>query len=131
MRETVHDSNFIKIEVDHQKKCLIQTWNGYYTSDEFREGQQLSLEHFISHKCINFVCDTTNALPLPDEDMDWVATNITPKLRQAGMTTLNIVVPSNIYTKITLDVYETKDSEKQNNTEIKYFGSIDYALNTL
>jgi hypothetical protein len=46
------------------------------------------------------------------------------------MGTLNIVVPSSVYTRMTLDLYEKKEMLVRN-TAINYFGSLDSALNSL
>jgi hypothetical protein len=129
--EVKYIASYLQIAVEPQKNCLVQIWAGYCTPEEYREGQQMSLELFVENHCTQFISDTTNACPLQDEELDWVVEHITPKLRAAGLSALSIVLPSNIYTKITLDIYEEKNRALSNNTEIRYFGSLGYALDSI
>lgn len=128
--ENKYLTNYLQIAVDPQKGCLVQIWTGYCTSEEFREGQQKSLDLFVENCCIHFISDTTNAYPLEDEELDWVSRNITPKLRKAGMDTINFVIPSSVYTRLTLEVLEKTDREI-NNIPMKFFGSLECALDSI
>ena len=130
LMENKYLTNYLQIAVDPQKGCLVQIWAGYCTSEEFREGQQKSLDLFVENRCTHFISDTTNAYPLEDEELDWVSRNITPKLRKAGMDTINFVVPSSVYTRLTLEVLEKTDREI-NNIPMKFFGSLECALDSI
>lgn len=125
-----YSSSYLTISVYPEKSCIIQTWRGYCSSEEFRSGQLKAVELFVENQCANFICDATNATPLAEDDIVWAAGAITPKLRDAAMGTLNIVVPSSVYTRMTLDLYEKKEILVRN-TAINYFGSLDSALNSL
>lgn len=125
-----YTSNYLRIAIVPQKRCLVQTWIGYITSEEFRDGQRKSLEIFEENKCQYFISDTTNACPLTEEDLDWVTANITPKLMEAGLKALDFVVPSNVYTKITLEMLEEKD-QAVNMIDMNFFGTLESALNSI
>jgi hypothetical protein len=127
---TKFSTSFIEIAIDAQKKCLVQAWNGYCSSEEFRLGQYKSLELFKENGCHHFISDTTNACPLPEEEVQWVSINITPKLIEAGLEILNLVVPSNVYTRLTLEVLEKTDRDI-NNIPMRFFGSLENALESI
>ena len=56
--------------------------------------------------------------------------NITPKLMEAGLKALDFVVPSNVYTKITLEMLEEKD-QAVNMIDMNFFGTLESALNSI
>jgi hypothetical protein len=128
--ENKYLTNYLQIAVDPQKGCLVQIWTGYCTPEEFREGQQKSLDLFVENHCVHFVSDTTNACPLRKEDLDWVSRNITPKLRDAGMSVINFVLSSSAYTRLTLEMLEEVDRDI-NNIPMRYFGSLECALDSI
>ena len=127
---TKFSTSYLQISVEPKKKCLIQSWIGYCTSEEFRYGQQRSLDIFIEEGCQNFISDTTDAIPLPEEDVVWVSEVITPKLHKAGMEILNLVVPSSVFTRLTLEMLEKTDGEI-NQTPLRFFGSLECALESI
>lgn len=125
-----YSNSYLKVFVDKGRCCLVQSWKGYCTSDEFRIGQQKTLDLFLEYKCEHFITDTTNATPLDEMELVWVTENITPKLRAAGMKVLNVVLPSSEYTRVTLQILEKEDRARLN-TEFRFFGSLDSALGSL
>lgn len=128
--ELLFTSRFIDIAYLKEKNCLIQTWKGYCSSEEFRDGQQKTVRFFIEKGCSNFISDTTNAGLLKKEDTDWVTETITPQLVKGGMKDLNLVLPSSAFTKMTLMNLEKNEKEAKN-AHLKLFGSIETAIASL
>ena len=49
---------------------------------------------------------------------------------EAGLKALDFVVPSNVYTKITLEMLEEKD-QAVNMIDMNFFGTLESALNSI
>jgi len=125
--ETLYSDRILDLKYEPEKKCLVQVWKGFCTSEEFRASQQKSLDLFIEKRCTNFISDTTNASLLKKEDTDWASANIMPKLFKAGMKKLNMVLPSSMFTKLTISNLE-KAEETSGRDIFKKFGSLESAL---
>lgn len=125
--ETLYTNRFVEISYIAGKSCLVQTWKGFCTSEDFRAAQKKTLELFIEKRCKHFISDTTNASLLKKEDTDWASEVITPQLVKAGMGRLNVVLPASAFTKMTLMNLE-KSEDASGNANVKMFGSLDSAL---
>lgn len=125
--ETLYSTRFLDVTYMAEKSCLIQTWKGFCTSEDFREAQKKTVVLFVEKRCKNFISDTTSASLLKKEDTDWVSEVITPQLLKAGMVRLNMVLPASAFTKMTLLNLE-KAEDASGNANIKMFGSLESAL---
>ncbi|TCN72926.1 hypothetical protein [Acetobacteroides hydrogenigenes] len=125
--ETLYSTRFVDVAYMPEKSCLIQTWKGFCTSEDFRAAQKKTVELFVEKRCKNFISDTTNASLLKKEETDWVSEVITPQLVKAGMVRLNMVLPASAFTKMTLMNLE-KAEGASGNADIKMFGSLESAL---
>ena len=123
----MYSTRYVDICYIAAKGCLVQTWKGFCTSEDFRAAQKKSVELFIEKRCKNFISDTTNASLLKKEDTDWATEEITPQLVKAGMGRLNMVLPASAFTKMTLMNLE-KAEDASGNASVKMFGSLDSAL---
>lgn len=124
----VYEERFLTIEVDQEKKCLVQHWKGTVRSDEYRRGQEKTVEVFNQYGLKNLVSNTKEAGALKTEDTDWAAQNIVPKLTSRGLRTLNMVVPSSVFTKLTLQDIEKKTKSV---LQVKYFDDVRKAILSL
>jgi len=125
--ETLYSTRFVDVAYMPEKSCLIQTWKGFCTSEDFRAAQKKTVDLFVEKRCKNFISDTTNASLLKKEETDWVSEVITPQLVKAGMVRLNMVLPASAFTKMTLMNLE-KAEGASGNADIKMFGSLESAL---
>jgi len=128
--ETLYSNRYLVISYVPEKNCLVQTWKGFCTSEEYRDGMRKSVEFFIQKRCKNFVSDATNASLLKKEDTDWVTSEITPQFVKAGMQVLNLVLPESAFTKMTIMNLENAEKEAKN-SGMAYFNSLDSALASL
>lgn len=125
--ETLYSNRFLAISYVPAKNCLVQTWKGFCTSEEYRDGMRKSVEFFIQKRCKNFISDATNASLLKKEDTDWVTSEITPQFVKAGMAVLNLVLPESAFTKMTIMNLENAEKEAKN-SGMAYFNSVESAL---
>lgn len=125
--ESLYTSRFLEISYQADKKCLIQVWKGFCSSDDFRAAQLKTVQLFVEKRCTNFISDTTDASLLKKEDTEWATELITPQLVKAGMKVLNMVLPASTFTKMTLMNLE-KSEGVTGNVNVKMFGSLKSAL---
>lgn len=128
--ETLYSNRYLVISYVPEKNCLVQTWKGFCTSEEYRDGMRKSVEFFIQKRCKNFVSDASNASLLKKEDTDWVTSEITPQFVKAGMQLLNLVLPESAFTKMTIMNLENAEKEAKN-SGMAYFNSLESALASL
>jgi len=125
--ETIYSTRFLEISYVPEKNCLVQTWKGFCTSEEFRAGQLKTAELFVAKRCKNFVSDAKDAGLLKKEDTDWVTEVVTPQLVKAGMSVLNLVIPESAFTKMTVMNLEKSEKDAKN-SGLAYFSSLESAL---
>jgi hypothetical protein len=125
--ETLYSNRYLVISYVPEKNCLVQSWTGFCTSEEYREGQKKSVELFLQKRCKNFISDASKASLLKKEDTDWVTEVITPQFVKAGMPVLNLVLPESAFTKMTIMNLE-KAEEGASNVRLAFFNSMESAL---
>ena len=115
---------YVTLELDEQLKCLTQRWKGFAKSEQFREGINKSLEFFQQKQIDKIISDTKDFSLVKKEDTDWVATVITPKMVQHGLRRMAFIVPTNIFTQITIDNFK---NEAKGGVAIQYFDDYEKA----
>lgn len=124
----VYEERFLTLEVEQSKNCLIQHWRGTVTSDEYRRGQKKTVEVFKQYHLKNLISNTKEAGALKTEDTQWAVGTILPQLTSSGLKSLNMVVPQNVFTKLTLQDIENKSKTA---VDTKIFSSVDEALKAI
>lgn len=115
---------YVTLELDEPLKCLTQRWKGFAKSEQFREGINKSLEFFQQKQIDKIISDTQNAALVKKEDTDWVATVITPKMMQHGLRRMAFIVPTNVFTQMSVDNFK---SEAKGGVRIQYFDNYEKA----
>lgn len=113
--------SFVTIERDDQLKCLTQTWKGFAKSEDFRGAINQSLEIFKRGGLDKIISNTKDFALVKKEDTDWVAQVVTPQMVQHGLRYMAFIVPTNVFTQITVDNFK----EKANSVvSIRYFDQV-------
>ena len=115
---------YVTLELDEEFSCLTQRWKGFAKSEQFREGINKSLEIFQQRQIDKIISDTQNASLVKKEDTDWVATIIIPKLVQRGLRCMAFIVPTNVFTQISVDNFK---NEAKGGVRIQYFDDYEKA----
>ncbi len=124
----VFQSTNCDIEIIEEKKCLIQIWKGYSSTDKFREAQLKTLELFSKHKCTNFICNTVDAGALKSEETEWAAENVTPALAKMGLKVFNVIIPKSGFAQMAVDKVVKADKD---GLTFKYFPTVQEAVDCL
>ncbi|WP_320051882.1 hypothetical protein [uncultured Acetobacteroides sp.] len=124
--ETLLDLRCVTITYVPEKKCLVQTWKAFCSTEEYQSVQEKSVEFIIAKGCKYFISDTTNAGLLKKEATDWATEVIVPKLKAAGINHLDIVLPQSAFTKMTIS-----NLEKDLSDYMRYYNSYVSAINAI
>lgn len=124
--ETLLELGYVTLSYESEKKCLVQTWKKFCTTEEYKLGQEKSLELVVAKGCTALICDTTNAGMLKADATQWAGEVLVPMLKKAGINNVEVVLPESAFTKMTL-----LNLEKQMTDFMRYYGSYESALAAL
>ncbi|WP_320053762.1 hypothetical protein [uncultured Acetobacteroides sp.] len=124
--ETLLELDYVTLSYVAEKKCLVQTWKKFCTTEEYKHGQEKSLEFVVAKGCKGFVSDTTHAGLLKPEATSWAGEVFVPKLKAAGIGNVEVVLPQSAFTKMTL-----MSIEKDAVGYMRYYGSLESAMEVL
>jgi hypothetical protein len=124
----IFESSCITIEFDENTKILTQTWKGYATSAQFREGIEKSINLFKQKGAKAVLTDSLNGGIVRKEDTDWAATYAVPLLLQSGMKAQAFIVPTNAFIQMSVKNY----TEQTGGTfQLQYFDDLEKGKNWL
>lgn len=115
----IHENKNVKLEYDASKKLLLQTWTGFAASAVFREAIDISVKHSSSHPVHFIISDAQKQEVVKPEDANYAA-SVMPKLIGNGLKAMAFVVPSSVFTKISLQ----KFSESSGDQATQYFDDL-------
>ena len=118
------DQKHLLLEFDEQNQCVIQTWRGFFNSQQFRAGCEQTLRLFEQKKPARFLVDISQCSLIKKEDTDWAANTIIPKTIQNGLKYYAFVVPTSVFTQITLENFK---DEVESVIKIQPFDNFDKA----
>lgn len=93
---------FLKIEVEEKAATIIMTWNGKFTSAQYREGTIACVAAVAEFKLKNWLADTRNIDEIKAEDHNWTNENILFRISDLGMKKVAIVIPENVYNHLAI-----------------------------
>ncbi len=113
----LYENPNLKVEQIDGQKIMIQHWDGYASSENFRKGIDKSVELVFDKKIRGIISDArTQAVVRPDDAK--YAAGAMPKLITAGIKAMAFVVPESVFTQMSLDKFKTTSLEK---TRTRYF----------
>jgi hypothetical protein len=116
----------VNLDYDQPKHRLIQKWNGFSTSEVFREAINKSVEFTKTNKVNSILSDTLEQSVVKPEDTQYAA-SVMPKLFMNGVKAMAFVMPKNILTQMSLSKFD-KESKSDN---IQFFSSVNEAQSWL
>src|SRR5580765_7502459 len=124
MQATVYN-----IYYDELLKCVVMQWQGYATSNEFREGTELMLNTLISNKCSRVLADISKMVIISQEDQRWLETNFLPRAVRFGFKKIALIKPASYFNKVAIETINSKINKDQLTLEI--FDNVDDAKSWL
>jgi hypothetical protein len=120
----IYDINYNK-DID----AVSMEWNGYATSDQFREGTELMLNTLIKNNCKKVLANVKDMTLIGAEDQQWLDSNFLPRAIKFGFKTIAIIKPESYFNKVAIEAVSFKVDKK--NLTINFFDNIEEAAEWL
>jgi hypothetical protein len=108
----------VRIDYDKGKKQLTQTWDGFASSEAFREGIDETVKFTRVNAVETILSDAYKQHVVKPEDAQYAASTM-PVLKTNGLRAMAFVVPESAFTKLSLQ----KFSKSASDPNTKYFMS--------
>lgn len=119
------------LEYDSTVPCITATFNGFMSSEQFRNFLNKGLDFLIEkkrfHDRILWLADTTKHVVQPDKDTRWVADEWNPRALKAGIFHVAFVLPENVFGGLSVKKYAESSEKKGDSMVVQMFGDIDSA----
>lgn len=127
------EEKFGTLEYDSTVPCVTATFNGFMSSEQFRQFLNRGLDHLIekrkSHSRILWLADTRKHVVQPDKDTKWVADEWNPRALKNGIYHIAFVLPENVFGGLSVKKYAENTERKKDEMIIQMFGDIEAAKN--
>lgn len=119
------------LEYDASVPCIIATFHGFMSSEQFRQFLNLGLDLLVEkkkdHDKILWLADTSKHVVQPDKDTQWVAQEWNPRALKAGINHIAFVLPDNVFGNMSVKKYSDNTEKKGDNMIVQMFGDLDSA----
>ena len=122
--KTTSDDVYAKVYYDEEKNTITDVWEGAFgTQENFRTVILYMSDQILSRGITKWLADLRDMNGSFDGSRDWMTQEIMPKLIQNGLLFEAIVLPKNIFAKLS-----TRDAiMKIANFELRQFDSVEAA----
>lgn len=122
-------TNVYTIYYEPNLGCVVMEWDGYATSNEFREGTEIMLNTLVKNDCHKVLADIKDMVLIGMDDQQWLETQFLPRAIRFGFRACAIVKPSNYFNKVAVETVSYKvDKEK---LLINFFDTLEEAKDWL
>jgi hypothetical protein len=125
------EEKYGSLEYDPATPCIIASFNGFMSSEQFRDflnkGLDLMIEKKKNHKKILWLADTSKHVVQPDQDTKWVADEWNPRAIKAGIHHVAFVLPENVFGNLSVKKYANNSEKKGDAMVVQMFGTVDSA----
>ena len=117
------------IYFDKDLDAVVMIWNGYSTSDQFREGTELMLNELIHNGSSKVLADLREMILIGMEDQKWLELKFLPRAIKFGFKQIAIITPNAYFNKVAVESVSYKvDKEK---LTISFFDTREEAIEWL
>lgn len=108
----IHEYPFLKIEVDENSATIIMTWDGKFTSAQYREATRKCVETVKEHDLKNWLADTSRIDEIKAQDQDWTNENVLFPISALGVKKVALIIPENVYNHLAISSIMVKGQSK-------------------
>jgi len=113
------------IYFDRKINAVVMEWDGYATSNQFKEGTELMLNTLIKHNCVKVLADIKDMVLIGMEDQQWLDQHFLPRAIEFGFKAIAIIRPEHYFNKVAVESISYKvDKDK---LAINFFDNVDEA----
>ena len=122
------DVVYATVSYDAESNCVMDTWEGFFGSqDNFRSVVLYVAEVIAEKKAVKWLADLSKMNGSFDGSKDWLVSEIMPKVIQSGLLYEAIVLPKNVFSKLSARDTITKIKD----FELRQFDDINQAKSWL
>ncbi|HTJ53409.1 MAG TPA: hypothetical protein VL443_28335 [Cyclobacteriaceae bacterium] len=125
------EEKFGSLEYDATVPAIIARFDGFMSSEQFRDFLNKGLDFLIQKKqndeAILWLADTSKHVVQPDKDTKWVADDWNPRAIKAGIYHVAFVLPENVFGGMSVKKYVENTDKKGDKMIVQMFGNIDSA----
>jgi len=126
----LYETKNVQMYIDESVPCLINVWNGFIPSKNFREALyklvDLIKEHRPHYPELHLLADTRTLGVVSREDVAWVSSEINPLYLEAGSQFEAFVLSQDAFGQMAVKRYASQTTEKGSFT-VQMFTDIDEA----
>jgi hypothetical protein len=127
----LYEEKYGSLEYDASVPCITATFNGFMSSEQFRDFLNKGLDYLIekkkNHDRILWLADTTKHVVQPDQDTRWVAEEWNPRAIKNGIHHVAFVLPENVFGGLSVKKYANNSEKKGDKMMVQMFGTLDSA----
>ena len=110
------------IYFDKGINAVVMEWDGYATSNQFKEGTELMLNTLIQNNSFKVLADIKDMVLIGMEDQQWLNTHFLPRAIKFGFKAIALIKPDNYFNKVAVESVSYKvDKDK---LAINFFDNI-------
>lgn len=118
--------NVYDISFDANLNAVVMIWKGYSTTEQFREGTELMLNHLIYNSASRVLADLREMIIIGLEEQNWLVSKFLPRAIDFGFKQIAIINPTSYFNKVALESISYKvDKDKM---DIQFFNSKEEAI---
>ena len=115
----IYENPNVKLELVNDQEIMIQHWDGYASSENFRLGVDKSVEFIRSKQILGVISDMRTQAVVRPNDANYAAEAM-PKAFDDGLKAVAFVVPDSIFTQMSFDKFKANTGT---NHTVGYFDS--------
>jgi len=121
------EDNYLRIEI--HEAMLVMEWVGHIDTIDYRHGHQVFLKTIEETKNSFWLLDYKRSGDITYQNSEWTINNWLPKAIQtmSRVEKIAVVVPDNIFNKISLRIITTHIANEKSNAEISFFNDTEEA----
>jgi len=116
-------TDIYNIYFDKDLDAVIMKWNGYATSDQFREGTELMLNVLIQNNGSKVLADIRDMVLIGMDDQKWMESNFLPRAIKFGFKEIAIIKPTSYFNKVAVETISYKVDKEH--LIINFFDSLE------
>ena len=106
-------TDIYNIYFDKEINSVVMEWDGYATSNQFKEGTELMLNTLIQNNSFKVLADIKDMILIGMEDQQWLDTHFLPRAINFGFKAIAIIKPDNYFNKVAVESISYKvDKDK-------------------
>ncbi len=122
-------SQVYNIYFDEETGCVVMEWDGYATSEQFKQGTELMLNTLIKNNSNKVLADVKDMVLIGMEDQQWLDTQFLPRAVKFGFKAIAIIKPDSYFNKVAVESISYKVDKGK--LAINFFDNTDDAKDWL